>query len=455
MNTIRRLERTIRKFELLRGGETVVVGVSGGPDSVFLFHALLLLSKSMDLKLVTAHFNHRLRREADADEKFVRLLSERNGIPFYSAAEEIGKAVKGTGRSLEEFARERRHQFFSSVREKTAASRIALGHTRDDRIETFLMRVFSGTGLSGLNAVRPVSGHVIHPMVELEKKEILAWLKKRRIRFRIDKTNADTSLARNLIRRRLLPLVRSGYKECGSNITDLMDIIAAEDEYMAGQAAAFLEKNGRSFGIAEFRDLPLALQRRALHSLLKKPDFHTIEHLRAGLMSDRKANEILLERPGQNLFKKSGRLIEAGSAVSGGADRFEYRLEKTGDLVPLPELGLVLRSLAVPPDTTDLKDRSSLIFDLDKLVFPLVIRSRKTADRISLLGTNGSKKLKDIFIDLKIPSWERDRVPVVAADGRVCGVFTNFAKPERCNYISSIYSVSPATRRAIRLTLGE
>ena len=132
MNTTERLEQTIRKHDLLRQGATVVLGVSGGPDSVFLFHSFLGLARRMNLSLVTAHFNHRLRRAADGDERFVRELSESSGIPFHSVREDIGKDRRGSGKSLEEYARERRHLFFRTLAASCEASRIALGHTKDD-----------------------------------------------------------------------------------------------------------------------------------------------------------------------------------------------------------------------------------------------------------------------------------------------------------------------------------
>jgi len=197
----------IEENNLVKEKEKLILGISGGPDSVFL---LIMFSKFKELRkieLITVHFNHALRKSADREEEFVRNLSENLNIKFVSEKKEVKKLYKGD--SLEQTARNLRYDFFLKVARRYKIKKLALAHHKDDLVETVLLRIFRGTGLLGLRAMLPLSKYknltVIRPLLSLEKGEILDFLHKNKIPYMIDKSNFEEKFLRNKIRLEILP----------------------------------------------------------------------------------------------------------------------------------------------------------------------------------------------------------------------------------------------------------
>jgi len=211
---------TIERYNLLKRKEKVILAVSGGPDSVAMLFLFLRIKEIFNLKLVCVHFNHGLRKEADEDEKFVKDLCSSLDIKFVSEKKNVKEFFKGD--SLEQTARILRYDFFLKIANSLKIKKISLAHTKDDVIETVLMRIIRGTGIQGLRGILPLSkikGKIfIRPLIEIEKKRILDWLKKEKISYQIDTTNFEDKFFRNKIRLNVLPLL----EKLNPNIKDTL-----------------------------------------------------------------------------------------------------------------------------------------------------------------------------------------------------------------------------------------
>lgn len=204
---INRILNTIKRFEMIKPHDKVMVAVSGGPDSVFLLYVLDSLKDILNIKLYVAHLDHGIRgRESENDALFVKRLANHLGLD--SVIKKNREKIKGKI-SLEEFLREKRYKFFKEACKKTGSSIVATAHTLDDQAETVLMRILQGTTSKGLIGIHPIryEGNIafIRPIIELQKRDVLRYLKDKRIGYRIDRTNSDNSYFRNKIRNNILP----------------------------------------------------------------------------------------------------------------------------------------------------------------------------------------------------------------------------------------------------------
>jgi len=243
MNIKEKVKYAIRKERLLNKGDRVIVGVSGGADSVCLLYLLNGLKKEFKLFLHIAHLDHLLRKESGKDAEFVKALAVKLKIPITCARADIKKTVKGL--CLEERARNARLAFLLKVAGKAGAEKIALAHNFDDQAETVLMRIIRGTGLYGLSGISPKRkmgrSFIIRPLLTIRRKEIEGFLKKKRMGFRTDKTNRDEAYFRNKIRHRLLPLLEKEYnRNIREALFNLAQSAGSDYDYLKGAAARYL-----------------------------------------------------------------------------------------------------------------------------------------------------------------------------------------------------------------------
>lgn len=293
MPLTQRLQQYIQDRELIRPGDTVVVGVSGGPDSIALLNLLYELRHDLGVRLHVAHYNHRWRDDADDDAAFVRHHARQRKIPC-TVGQARARASKSDTGSLEEKARLARLTFFKKILLKTKADRLALAHTRDDLAETVLMRIIRGTGLQGLRAIQPQRTvdemTVIRPLLGFTKKDLLAYLKKHRLEFREDPTNHDPQFLRNRVRGELLPLLRRKYNPQIDEILVNLNDTVAEDFAFLSEATAdcfgrVCRKNRTGTQIAldldGYRAEPPALRRMLLRQIYKELNGNTRQLTRA------------------------------------------------------------------------------------------------------------------------------------------------------------------------------
>ena len=228
---------TIKKYNLIENGDKIVLGVSGGPDSISMLNVLKEINddKSIDLKfeMVVAHINHNIREEAKEDEEYVRKYCDKNKIKFFVKSIDVEKIANNSKIGLEEAGRKVRYEFFDEVLEKTKSNKIAIAHNKNDKIETIILNILRGSGLLGLKGIEPKRGKYVRPLIEIKRETIEKYCKEENLNPRIDKTNFDNIYNRNKVRNVVIPYIK---EEFNPNIVEtlnrLSSLVAEEDEYM-------------------------------------------------------------------------------------------------------------------------------------------------------------------------------------------------------------------------------
>lgn len=274
MSFKQRTLQTIKKFKMFKRGDRVLVGFSGGPDSLALVYVLNSLRKELGISLHLAHLNHMLRQnESKRDMGFSKKIAERLNLPIDCKCVDI-KSLAKKG-SLEEIARKQRQKFFINLAKKHCLQKIALGHNQDDQAETVLMRIIRGSGLYGLSAILPlraIDGHTFaRPLIDISRAQINAYLKRIKVKPRIDTSNLESVFFRNRIRNRLLPILESEFnKNARSSLANLAQVVSLDYEYLVRQAQRSLKRvvllRSKSLHIdsKKFSKLHISMQRMLL-----------------------------------------------------------------------------------------------------------------------------------------------------------------------------------------------
>jgi len=418
----------------------VLVGLSGGADSVALLAVLKRLRPACGIALTAAHFNHKTRAsESDRDEAFVRALCNSAGIDLICASLKI--TTRPRGMSEEDYLRRSRYGFLEKARRKTGATRIALGHHQGDQAETVLMNIIRGAGLNGLSGIPPVrnAGTLIRPLIDCSRREIVDYLAAEGLSFVDDSSNADERFLRNRIRSSLMPEIEKRFNPAiGETLCRLAEIIRTENDYMREQVQRRLShwRDARNPGspldvpIAELTALHPALQRRAILEIARDESAEDAaigaEHVEAVLELAAGANPGgSLDLPGGlrvgrrygllnfRRVSRTGGQPRRGSEPQNSGESFRFEVPIPGTVrIPGGTMRIRFRELRRVPST--LSEERKAFLDLDRIAFPLVVRSALPGDRIQPLGMKGTRKLKSVFIDEKIPREHRGGIPVVA-----------------------------------------
>lgn len=414
---VARVRATIAERALLRGGERVVLAVSGGPDSMTLLHAMLSLAGELDLTLHVAHVDHRLREDSDKDAALVEHEAASAGLPFHL---HVADPSPERGVSPEDRARRIRLGFLSEVAREVGASRIATGHTRDDQAETVLMRLVQGTGRRGLGGMTPRRWYTIRPLIDLRRSETEGFCRTRGLQVAMDPTNLDRRIVRNQIRWGALPMLRDTLNaQIVDALARLADVAREEDAYLDAQAAAGIRADPRDeethLDIEALRGLPRALQRRALRLATWTHNGATFafEH------TDRLLAFALQANPSAVLDLPEGirARVEYGSLVLG--PRTVEAPPAAVELIVPGETALAGWDMRVQawvtnePVTTWPDGKGMCVVDADRIERPLQVRAPADGDRFTPLGVAGTKKLGDLFTDARIPRARRPLVPIL------------------------------------------
>ncbi len=312
MDLLDKVKQTIKKHFLIQRGDRVLLGISGGPDSVALLHTLFRLKKRLKFSLFLCHLNHCLRKEAGEESHFVKELANSYSLPVTIAKRNVSK-IKGP--SLEEKAREARYRFFARIAQEYQVNKIAIAHNLDDQAETILLRIIRGTGLLGLGGMkisRPLKNNpriqIIRPLLEVKRKEILDYLKEKNLFFVTDSSNKSRIYLRNRIRLELLPLLAEYNPRIKESLAKLAAACQEDFAFIERSAASFLPKILKKskkklvLNVKEFLKTPEGLQkeilRLALNSLFKKPlTFSAIESLQSLIIKGK--GKVSLSLPGK------------------------------------------------------------------------------------------------------------------------------------------------------------
>ncbi len=435
-----RVRRTIRRYGLLEPASRVVVGLSGGPDSVALTWVLRELAAEGAFTLVgLAHFNHQLRPTADRDEAFCRETAARLGLPIVVESADIRAAAARRRSSIEDAARDARYAFLDRAAAQLGADRVAVGHTRDDQAETFLLRLLRGAGPRGLAGIYPRARLVVRPLLETTREEVMAYLEARGLAFCEDETNRDLANPRNRIRHELLPYLRQHFSPAIVDVLAREAAIARDDaawlEAVAGERSArcvHVTEGGDvvSVDVAALAAEPPAIARRIVRRALGQvapARFLTFEHVEAVLeLAGPAPPRGGLDLPGQRVERVGDRLVfrpeprrrgAESSDAPPGSSRADVAVLAVPGTVELPALGW---AISAEPGVADegLLDQLSaraleVAVEAAAIELPLGVRTRRPGDRLRPLGLGGRKKLQDLMVDKKVARSERDRVPVV------------------------------------------
>lgn len=432
----KRFLNTINTYNMIKSGDKVIVGVSGGPDSVCLLHLLITFKKQLGIDVYVAHLDHMFRAlESKEDTDFVKDLCKRWDVPFFSDRVNVPKFVKESGMSPEDAARRIRYRFFSRVREKIGADKIATGHNQNDHEETILMNIFRGTGLDGLQGIEPVRDYYIRPLIEVPRDAIEEYLKKEGIPTRIDSTNLTTEYFRNSLRLELIPLISQKYcPHLGESLRRLSQISRREISFLKEETKKAWAKSAKSeafkvtIDVKKFSQLHEAVKYRLARAAVEKlvgnvKDFEAIHtQLLVDFIEKASAgSKIDLPKKLQGVKEYDCFILTKGNL--GETPDYCYTLKVPGEIT-IKETGISVKAYIQPRSEQDIvnTDPATAYFDYNKIGSDLVIRNRRSGDRFKPLGGTGFKKLKDFFIDEKVPRRKRNEIPVIESDGQIIWV---------------------------------
>lgn len=433
---IEKVRRTIARFGMIPPGARVLVGVSGGADSVALAHVLDALSRRLEASLVLAHLNHGLREEAEDDARFCRELAAGLGRDLVEGRVDVAAEARRSGRSLEHAGREVRYGFFAEQAERLGCERVAVGHTLDDQAETLLLRLLRGAGTRGLAAVHPVvDGRVVRPLIGVRRLEVEAFLSARGLSFREDVTNRDPRFTRNRLRHEALPRLREGFNpRLEETLAGTAAILRDEEDWMESETAALfervarLEPDGISLEVASLASAHVAARRRLVRRALLSTRGELLDVSRAHvegvleLLEEGKSGREL-HLPGVTAVRSFGGIQlrrEPGrgrrTTPENGYNVFEYPLSIPAR-IRISECGGTLTArYPTKGESKPAAAGASVVVGLRSEPGsggPLTVRSPRRGDRFRPLGAPGSKPLTRYLMERKVARDERRAVPVV------------------------------------------
>ncbi len=493
---------TVKNHALLEKGDNIIVGLSGGADSVCLLLLLIEYNKRESdntLRLVAVHYNHCIRgAEADADELFCEKLCNSLGVEFVARRGDVPSYAENHKMSVEEAARSLRYECFDSVARELfcdeaggCSLKIAVAHNLDDRIETVLHNIARGTALEGLKGIAYSRGHIVRPILDLSRKETEAVCNEFGISYRTDSTNNEDTYTRNKIRNRILPYLNEAFGgDFSSGLLSLSELASEDNEYIKMQAekhyAAVSEKladgtvkiNG-----TEFRKLHPVIAKRVVRIALSEVecgrrffegfvgiDRKMTERIYEHILKNRgggfviAAKSVICVKAGNNYYLGSKELLmPEQNTDAGDVGEAEYVVFspqngvasghkiKNSDGTCIEVTASVINgeeNVKTAKELCKKSNNSAVIFDFDeisKLKSPLVIRTKRTGDRFSPLGSRGGKPLRRFLTDMKIPSFQRDNLLLLAKENEILHIF-NYRR-------SNFASVQEACRCAIMVRI--
>ncbi|MGB5424826.1 MAG: tRNA lysidine(34) synthetase TilS [Desulfobacterales bacterium] len=471
------VKRTIAEHEMVVSGTAILVGVSGGPDSVALLHILQHLAPDYGLRLAVAHLNHGLRKEADDEAEFVATLSAGLGLACHVKKEDVSGYRHRHRLSLEEAARLRRYAFYDDVASRHHFDKIALGHQADDNAELVLMFLIRGSGPVGFAGIPPVrADKIIRPLIRLPRRDILDYLKAVGLAYVTDHSNRDMRFMRNRIRSHLVPLLRRSYNpKISEALNRLADIQREEQFWIEGIADTLYrdvrltdDANRLHLSIAQLVRQPKAAQRRIIRKAIAdiKGDLRRISfaHVRAAvdlLFVDRPDG--MLNLPGGIILERMGNVLRV-SRRSGPARpkpgaieeiypiTFRYGVKKPDEaavIVTVEEIDCrAIFSTVAAGASENLRQAGQQVafFDMNSLNFPLTLRNVRAGDRFRPFGLQGTQKIKKYFIDHKVPREKRRACPVLLSGGCIIWL-VGHRMADDCR-------VTPSTREILRAEIA-
>ena len=410
--------QTIKENNLVKRGETVAVACSGGSDSMALLHKLKSLENELDIEVIAVSVNHSIRETAERDVKFVQDFCDRNGIRFYKFKVDVPKLAKAKAISLESAGREARYGIFDALIQKGVANKIALAHHLNDQAETILLHLFRGAGLSGMKGMDyQKDGTYIRPMLSTPKEEVLKYLSENNIEYVEDETNAESTYTRNFLRNEVFPLLLKKWPNIVNTLNNFSKSACEDDEYIKknlNDYALLIEDKVAKIPLSYFSYDEPVINRiifKALHGIgigvdIERKHVEMVKDLARNAENGKKIDLPL----GVSAFKEYEYLTLTNKKKE--IIRFYAEL-KCGE-VDVPTYG----KLSIKRVKDFIPKQNVLYVDYKKVPRDAVWRFRQNGDVFEKFG-GCTKKLKDYFIDKKIPQRERDNIPVLASGNEI------------------------------------
>lgn len=456
--------KTISEFNMISDGDHILVGLSGGADSVALLVLLNQLKFQLNIKTASVYIDHKLRALETPDEiEFCRYLCDALKVDFYVRDVDVKNHAQETGMSIQESARELRYEAFYKLSYEINANKIALGHNADDQLETIFMRLIRGTGVSGLLGIPPVRDMIIRPLLGVRRRMIEDFLIKNRAIFGlkkdkpyiIDSSNLKTDYIRNRLRFQVMPRIEDINPSIHQTISRMIQIIRDEERYFDILVTKTLMKliTRKSEGYIELFLSPLeTIEKPILRRVLRRAidatkglrgiGFENIEDIIHLIKNGRTGSRVYIRHDVRVIRGYSTLIITALAPQKLSTQEIltsgEYVLKEAGIVLIVDELS-----------ADELQDghdgKSSAVFDVEKLSMPLIIRHRMQGDFFYPSGFGKRKKVQDFFVDEKIPKDERDTVPILTSNGNIVWI-VGYRTDER-------YKIDKDTKRVLRFII--
>jgi len=444
---------------LIKQGDNILIGFSGGPDSVFLFHNLRLLKETLSFNMYASHINHMYRGvDAQHDEDFVRDLCEQYGIRLFVKRKNATDYANELKVTEEEAGRILRYNFFRENLKEVGVGKIAIAHNLNDQAETVLQRIIRGTGIDGLSAMAYKKDDLIRPMLNVKRSEIEKYLHENNYDYCIDKTNAQAIYGRNKIRLNLIPELEKNYNPNIQNTLFRMSEVMEKDskiieKYINLKFEEILFEMDENrvvldlYKLKNMEDYEVGrIVRKAIASLKGNTNNIEMKHIEY-------SNEFIKTgKTGKKINISEGYTIEISynniiiSKISEKISDFNYNI-KIGMPLFIKEIGKTVKCNVLDVKEYNPNDKASVSLDYDVIIGNLTARNKEDGDAIVPCGMTGSKKLKDIFIDMKIPLDERTQKLIIADDHNILWV--------EGYRIHNSYKVSSSTIKVLNISIVE
>lgn len=420
----------IQEQNMIKPGGKIVVGVSGGADSVALLHVLQRYCEQNGGEVIAAHLNHGLRPEAVQDEQLVKETCSDWGITCYARRVDVADVAASTQKSIEEAGRECRYQYFRELACQVGADHIATAHHQNDQAESVLLHLLRGSGIRGLQGIKPINGPLIRPLLCVTRQDIECYVQENQLPFCQDLSNNDPAFTRNRIRLQLIPYLQEAFNPRIVEALNRLAVIAQEEN------AALDEIADRKWPlITKFRSTelemdinllvqePVALQNRLILRALQE-----ISGQSDWSHEDLQRVRSLLDKPGSDLILEWGSTVQVGKVYDtlvfasefSESPSFCYPVAIPG-CVHVKELGTTF-SFEMRPGGERQSSPEQVFLDLDRIKSPLCLRSRREGDKLQVKGFKGHKSLKKFFMERKIPARQRNQIPLLASGEEIYAV---------------------------------
>jgi len=457
-----KVKKTIKRFKMIEPGDVVIAAVSGGPDSVCLLDTLDRIKDELDFTLEVAHLDHGIRGEnSRRDAQFVKELAKLRGLKLYKKTATVPQLARKMKMSIEEAAREARYEFFERLLKNRGGSesaslrspirdvskgavgsrgnkskvKIALGHTATDQAETVLMRLLRGSGPRGLAAIPPVRGPYIRPLIQIERKEVVAYLNQRGLRWMEDETNVHPGHLRNRLRNELIPTLEKDFNpRLIESLCNTADACRSVEDYLESEAQKIVKahavKKGKGFYLLRkaFTESHLAVATVAFELLWRMArgnlDKLGFEHRAKIVDTIREGQSGMFYLPDGWIAAVDSGGITISPKIPIKLAEYRMPLKIPGETI-IDSIGMRITAEILsrgPEERWKNADPEEAFLDFDAIAPPIEVRSPRPGDRMKPIGGSGTRKLQDIFTDLKVPRWGRSAIPVITSAGEIAWV---------------------------------